>query len=59
MFFAVLHTGIKSVSPAHMIDERYAELFYSALEQGVEALAYSAEIDTHQVYLNKVLPIAM
>jgi len=55
----VLQTGIKSVSPAHMIDERYAELFYSALEQGVEALAYSAEIDTHQVYLNKVLPIAM
>ncbi len=38
LLFAVLHDGIKSVQPAGHIDEKYAQLFELAKQNGVEVL---------------------
>lgn len=42
LLFAVLHTGIKSISAAKHIDKVYAELLAQAKNEGVEVLAYKA-----------------
>lgn len=44
LVFAILHTGIKMVSPAKHIDSQYALLFEQALQAGVEVLTYHAPI---------------
>lgn len=44
LFFAVMHSGIEDVSPARHIDGRYAELLVQAQQQGVEIIAYSAQL---------------
>lgn len=49
LFFAVLHSGIKSVSPAIHIDPKYAQLCLEALAQGVEILCYQAEITPEKI----------
>ncbi len=40
LLFAVLHTGIKDVKAAVHIDKKYAQLFESAKQAGVEVLCY-------------------
>ncbi len=49
LFFAVLHSGIKSVSPASHIDQKYAQLCSDALAQGVEILCYHSEITPEKI----------
>lgn len=44
LVFAVLHTGISSVSAAKHIDEQYALLFEQAQKVGVEVICYFAPI---------------
>lgn len=44
LFFAVLHSGINDVSPAHHIDAHYAELLEQAQRNGVEVLCYKAQL---------------
>ncbi len=51
LFFAVLHSGIKSVSPAIHIDPKYAQLCLDALAQGVEILCYQAKITPERIYI--------
>ena len=43
LLFAVLHSGITSVSGAQHIDEKYCQLLAQAKQDGVEILAYKAE----------------
>lgn len=57
IFFAVLHSGINSARPAHMIDKAYAELFALAIAKGVEAIAYGADIDCDAVKLVKSISV--
>lgn len=45
LLFAVLHSGINSVKAAGHIDPKYAALLQQAKEQGVEVLAYKAQIN--------------
>ena len=42
LLFAVLHSGIKSVTPASHIDNEYAQLLMQAQQSGVEVIAYKA-----------------
>lgn len=42
LLFAVLHSGINSVSPAVHIDSTYGDLLKQAAEAGVELLAYKS-----------------
>lgn len=44
IFFAILHTGIHHFEVAKQIDPKYADLFQQAVQQGVQALAYRAEM---------------
>ncbi|WP_404342869.1 DNA/RNA nuclease SfsA [Pseudoalteromonas mariniglutinosa] len=51
LLFAVLHEGIQHVSIAKHIDEKYALLLQQAMQQGVEVLAYKANISASEITL--------
>jgi sugar fermentation stimulation protein A len=51
LFFCVLHTGINSVTPADLIDQKYGETFREALAVGVEVFAYRASISPEKIEL--------
>ncbi|MFE8100087.1 DNA/RNA nuclease SfsA [Brenneria goodwinii] len=57
LFFAVLHSGIKQVSPARHIDPRYAELFIAAQQRGLEVLCYGAKLSPDGIKLTDRLPL--
>jgi sugar fermentation stimulation protein A len=59
LVYCVAHTGITKVSPAWDLDPAYAETLVWAIEQGVEVLAYGAEISLTQMSLERVVPINM
>ena len=56
LLFAVLHQGINQVSAAAHIDNKYAQLLNEAINQGVEVLAYKADISTNEIILKEKLP---
>ena len=57
LLFAVMHTGIKTVSPAKHIDPVYSELLKEAIEKGVEVYAYKAKITPQELILVKEIPV--
>lgn len=59
LLFTVLHSGIEDVSPARHIDARYAELLVQAQQNGVEVLAYQAELSPEGIFLKKPLVVSM
>jgi sugar fermentation stimulation protein A len=59
LVYCVAHTGITKVSPAWDVDPAYAETLVWAIEQGVEVMAYGAEISLTQMSLERVVPIDM
>ena len=52
LLFAVLHSGINSVTVAKHIDLTYANLLIEAINAGVEVLAYQAKIDQFGIALH-------
>ncbi|MDC9719456.1 MAG: DNA/RNA nuclease SfsA [Gammaproteobacteria bacterium] len=59
LVYCVAHTGITQVSPAWNIDRAYAETLVWAIEQGVEVVAYGADISLTQMNLVHELPLIM
>ena len=59
LVYCVAHTGITQVSPAWGVDPAYAETLVWAIEQGVEVMAYGAEISLTHMSLERVVPIDM
>lgn len=59
LLFAILHSAIEYFSPAHHIDAKYAQLLKVAQEQGVEILAYKAELSADNMNLISPLPVAL
>lgn len=55
--FAVLHSGIKFVSPANHLDPEYGRLFAKALQHGVEVIAYQAVLTVNEIYLKCSIPV--
>ncbi|MCE0558693.1 MULTISPECIES: DNA/RNA nuclease SfsA [unclassified Motilimonas] len=55
LLFAVMHSGIKTVSAAKQIDPIYNQLINEAQLAGVEILVYQAELSATELYLNKKL----
>lgn len=51
LLFAVLHSGIKTVAPAHHIDPQYGQLLLQAIDAGVEVLCYQAQISPENIML--------
>lgn len=58
LFFAVLHSGIESVSAAHHIDPRYSELLTQVQKKGVEVMCYGAALSAEGIRLTERLPLA-
>lgn len=59
LLFAVLHSAIGRFSPARHIDLKYAQLLNEAQKQGVEVLAYKAELSADNMTLRSSLPIVL
>ena len=57
IFFCVFHAGIKEVRPAWDIDPAYGEALLVALDAGVEAMAWSADISPAGITLDRELPV--
>lgn len=57
LLFAVLHSGIEDVSPARHIDARYAELLVQAQQNGVQLLAYQAQLSPLSMALEKFVRV--
>ncbi len=59
LFFAVLHSAIGKFSPARHIDPKYTQLLNEAQKQGVEVLAYKAELSADNITLRSALPVTL
>lgn len=59
LFFCVQHTGVTQVSPADHIDRIYGELLRQAINEGVEIIAYGAEISPEAISLVKPLSVVI
>ncbi|MDY1036969.1 DNA/RNA nuclease SfsA [Enterobacteriaceae bacterium RIT714] len=59
ILFAVLHSAIERFSPARHIDPKYAQLLNEAQKQGVEVLAYKAELSADNMTLSSSLPVML
>ena len=59
LLFCVQHTEIARVAPAKEIDPVYANALYEAANQGVEVLAYQAEINFQSMRLFRELPVEL
>ncbi|MGL5697968.1 MAG: DNA/RNA nuclease SfsA, partial [Kluyvera sp.] len=59
LLFAILHSAIEYFAPAHHIDAKYAHLLNEAKKQGVEILAYKAELSTDIITLISPLPVSL
>ncbi len=57
LFFAVLHTGITQVAPAHHIDAHYAELLAQVQQSGVEVVCYGADVSPGGLSLGGKVPL--
>lgn len=59
LFFCVFHAGVRQVAAAGQIDPRYRDALADALEQGLEVLAWQADISTAGVTLARELPFRL
>ncbi len=59
IFFLVQRPDAASVSPADSIDPEYGRLLRLAVAQGVEALAYRAEVTPEEIRLSCRLPVRL
>jgi len=57
LVFCVQHTGVECVEPAWEIDPVYSATLLEAAKQGVEVLAYKAEISPEEIRLDHSIPV--
>ncbi|WP_444915634.1 DNA/RNA nuclease SfsA [Microbulbifer sp. TRSA007] len=59
LFYCVQHSGIEMVQAAREIDSAYADALDSAVDAGVQVLAYRAKLDAEGVELAEALPFLL
>lgn len=59
IFFVVQRADASALSPADGIDPEYGRLLRTAVESGVEALAYRAHVTPEEIYLERPLPVVL
>lgn len=59
IFFVVQRADVRRVRPADRIDPEYGGLLRQALRNGVEALAYRADVSPEQIRLRRSLPVSV
>ncbi|WP_268631464.1 DNA/RNA nuclease SfsA, partial [Escherichia coli] len=53
LFFAVLHSGIEQVAPAHHIDERYAALKVLGHTRKIKKLSLDIDYSRHRMHYSR------
>lgn len=59
LIFCAQHTGLAQIRPAHEIDPLYAQALESAIDKGVEVLAYGCVTDLKTMTLGKQLEFSL
>ncbi|NND69584.1 MAG: DNA/RNA nuclease SfsA [Halioglobus sp.] len=59
LFFCVFHAGVKQVAAAGEIDPRYRDALAAALDEGLEVLAWQADVSPAGVTLARELPFRL
>ncbi|MFT4613059.1 MAG: sugar fermentation stimulation protein A [Bacteroidia bacterium] len=59
MFYCALHNGVEQVAAAGDIDPRYRETLEQVMEQGVEVMAWRADVGPEGIVLTQALPFAL
>ncbi|MFV8819584.1 DNA/RNA nuclease SfsA [Haliea sp. E17] len=59
LFFCVFHTGIKRVSAAGAIDPAYRDALQQGIAEGVEVLAWGADVTPQGIQLARPLPFTL
>jgi sugar fermentation stimulation protein A len=59
MFYCAFHEGVQRVSAAALIDPRYRDTLAQVVGQGVEVLAWGADISTESIALARPLPFSV
>lgn len=59
LFFCVFHNGVKQVSAAGDIDPRYRDALADVMQQGVEVLAWRAQVAPTGIALQQALPFSL
>lgn len=59
LLFCVQHTGIERVLPADEVDPNYGAALRHAAKEGVEILAYRADIDEAEIRLSRAIPVLL
>lgn len=57
IFFCVPRDDVQAVRPAGFIDENYAQALQTALQSGVQALAYRARVSPEEIILWDSVPV--
>ncbi len=57
IFYCVQRNDVEEVRPADKIDPEYGQLLRTAINSGVEAIAYSAKISPVEIELVKSIPV--
>ena len=59
MLYCVFHAGVSSVCTAGDIDPRYREALITAMEKGVEVMAWQVELNPQSITLVRPLPFSV
>lgn len=59
LFFLIQRSDGECFGPADFIDPVYAELFYEAMDKGVEMWPYVAHVNEHGITLGQRLPVVL
>ena len=59
LFFCVQHSRAKAVGVADEIDPRYGQLLRQAIAEGVEVMAYGADLSDSEIVLSRQLPLEL
>lgn len=59
ILFAILHSAVEHFAPARHIDGEYARLLSEAQQNGVEVIAYKAELSADNISLSLPLPFSL
>lgn len=59
LLYCVQHRGIREVRPAFKIDPDYCRNLVTLRKQGVEILAYKAQISTREISLTERIPVRL
>ena len=57
IFFCIQREDIAKFRPADEIDVEYGKMLRKAIAQGVEAIAYKAELDPNHIVLRDPVPV--